>query len=372
MPIELLTSKFFIPPLRPGLVPRPRLVQLLNEGVNTKRKLTLVSAPAGFGKTTLVVAWLRQIDLPAAWLSLDEADNDLPRFLAYLAAALQQVDEEIGVSLRSALQSPQLPPIEKVLTALLNEIAASTDPIVVVLDDYHLLTETAIFEVMEFLLHHQPPQLHLVLTTREDPDLPLARLRARDQLTEIRARDLRFTQEEVDSFLRAGMGLALSEQDVAVLEDRTEGWAVGLQLAGLSMQKHADLKSFIADFSGSHRHILDYLTDEVIQQQPESIRTFLMQTAVLDRLSGPLCDALTGRSDSDRVLAHLEAANLFVIPLDDERCWYRYHHLFSDLLRSQLTRSQPELIPELHRRASRWYAEDGDIQAAIEHALARY
>ena len=369
MPTELLTSKLFIPPLRPGLVPRPRLVQLLNEGLYAKHKLTLVSAPAGFGKTTLVVDWLKQIDLPAAWLSLDEADNDLPRFLAYLAAAFQQVDEEIGAPLRSALQSPQLPAIEKVLTGLLNEIATRTDPLILVLDDFHLLTEAAILEVIVFLLDHQPPQLHLVLTTREDPDLPLARLRARDQLNEIRARDLRFTRGEADIFLRGVMGLALSEQDVAALEGRTEGWAVGLQLAGLSMRKQANLKSFIADFSGSQRHILDYLTDEVIQQQPEGIRTFLLQTAILDRLSGPLCDALTGRSDSDRVLAHLEAANLFVIPLDEERCWYRYHHLFSDLLRSQLVRSQPELIPELHQRASRWYEENGDIEAAIDHAL---
>jgi LuxR family maltose regulon positive regulatory protein len=350
-------------------VPRPRLVQLLNEGLHTKGKLTLVSAPAGFGKTTLVVDWLKQIDLPAAWLSLDEADNDLPRFLAYLAAAFQQVDEEIGAALRNALQSPQLPAIEKVLTGLLNEIAIRTDPLILVLDDVHLLTEAAILEVMRFLLDHQPHQLHLVLTTREDPDLPLARLRARDQLNEIRARDLRFTQGEADAFLRGVMGLALSEKDVAALEGRTEGWAVGLQLAGLSMQKQADLKSFIVDFSGSHRHILDYLTDEVLQQQPQGIRTFLLQTAILDRLSGPLCDALTERNDSDRLLAHLEAANLFVIPLDEERRWYRYHHLFSDLLHNQLTRTQPEWIPELHRRASRWYEENGDIQAAIDHAL---
>jgi len=293
MPTALLTSKLFIPLLRPSLVPRPRLIQLLNAGLYTKRKLTLISAPAGFGKTTLVVDWLKQIDLPAAWLSLDEADNDLPRFLAYLAAAFQQVDEEIGAPLRSALQSPQLPAIEKVLTGLLNEIAIRTEPLILVLDDCHLLTEAAILEVMGFFLDHQPHHLHLVLTTREDPDLPLARLRARDQLNEIRARDLRFTQAEADSFLRGMMGLALSEQDVAALEGRTEGWAVGLQLAGLSMQKQADLKSFIADFSGSHRHILDYLTDEVIQQQPEDIRTFLLQTAILDRLCGSLCDALT-------------------------------------------------------------------------------
>jgi LuxR family maltose regulon positive regulatory protein len=369
MPTQLLTSKLFIPPLRPSLVPRPRLIQLLNEGLSTEHKLTLISAPAGFGKTTLVVDWLKQIDLPAAWLSLDEADNDLPRFLAYLAAAFQQVDEEIGASLLSALQSPQLPAMEMVLTHLLNEITLRTDSLILVLDDYHLLTEAAILEVMGFLLAHQPPQLHLVLTTREDPDLPLARLRARDQLTEIRARDLRFTRGEADIFLRGLMGLALSEQDVTVLESRTEGWVVGLQLAGLSMQKQADLKSFIADFSGSHRHILDYLTDEVLQQQPEDVRTFLLQTAILDRLSGPLCDAVTRRIDSDKLLARLETANLFVIPLDEDRRWYRYHHLFSDLLRNQLARSQLELVPELHRRASRWYEENGDIQAAIDHAL---
>jgi LuxR family maltose regulon positive regulatory protein len=345
------------------------LIRQLNDGLQSKRRLTLVSAPAGFGKTTLVVAWLKQIDHPAAWLSLDEADNDLPRFLAYLAAAFQQIDEGIGAPLLSALQSPQLPTIEKILAGLLNEIALRTDSLILVLDDYHLLGEAAILEAMEFLLHHQPPQLHLVLTTREDPDLPLARLRARDQLTEIRARDLRFTREETDAFLRGVMGLELSKQDVAALEDRTEGWAAGLQLAGLSMQRQADRKSFIADFSGSHRHILDYLTDEVLQQQPEDIRTFLLQTAILDRLSGPLCDAVTGRMDSSRLLAHLEAANLFVTPLDEERRWYRYHHLFSDLLRNQLNRSQPEWIPELHRRASRWYAENGYIQAAIEHGL---
>ena len=350
-------------------MPRPRLLRLLSEGLHASRKLTLVSAPVGFGKTTLLVDWLKQIDLPAAWLSLDEADNDLPRFLAYLAAAFQQVDEQIGLSLLSALQSPQIPVTEKVLTGLLNEIAIRTDPLILVLDDYHLLTETANLEVMEFLLHHQPPQLHLVITTREDPDLPLARLRARDQLIEIRARDLRFTQGEAEAFFRDVMGLTLSEQDIAALEDRTEGWAVGLQLAGLSIQKQADLKAFIADFSGSNRHIFDYLTDEVLQRQPEDIRTFLLQTAILDRLSGPLCDALTERNDSDMLLAHLEATNLFVIPLDEERRWYRYHHLFSDLLRSQLARTQPEWILELHRRASRWHEENGDIQAAIDHAL---
>ena len=366
---ELLTSKLFIPLLRPALVPRPRLVEMLNEGLDAKRTLTLISAPAGFGKTTLVVDWLKQTDIPAAWLSLDETDNDPPRFLAYLAAAFQQVDEVIGAPLLSGLQSLQVPPVEQILTGLLNEIATRTEAIILVLDDVHLITDTAILQGIEFLLNHQPSQLHVVLTTREDPDLPLARLRARDQLTEIRARDLRFTQPEADAFLRDVMGLSLSDQDVATLEGRTEGWAVGLQLAGLSMQKQSNLKSFIAEFSGSHRHILDYLSQEVLQQQPEDIRTFLLRTSILERLNGPLCDALTDRIDSDSVLVQLEADNLFIIPLDDERRWYRYHHLFSDLLRSQLTRTQPALIPELHRRAARWYEEHGDIQDAIDHAL---
>jgi LuxR family maltose regulon positive regulatory protein len=369
MPTELLTSKLFIPPLRPGLVPRPRLVQVLNAGLASNRRLTLVSAPAGFGKTTLVLAWLQQLDRPAAWLSLEAADNDLPRFLAYLAAAFEQVDEGIGAPLLSALQSPRLPAVEQLLTGLLNELALRADPLLLVLDDVHLLTEAAVLQVLRFLLAHQPAQLHLVLATREDPDLPLSRLRARDQLTELRARELQFTQREAGLLLRGGMGLALSEQDVAALEGRTEGWAVGLQLAGLSLQKQADRHSFIADFSGSHRHILDYLSEEVLQQQPQDLRTFLLQTSLLDRLCGSLCDALTGRQDSERVLAQLEAANLFVLPLDDERRWYRYHQLFADLLRSQLARSQPEGIAALHRRASGWYAEQGEIQAAVEHAL---
>ena len=369
MPTELIASKLCIPPRRPNLVQRARLIQLLNEVPATKRRLTLISAPAGFGKTTLVVEWLKQTNLPAAWLSLDEADNDLPHFLAYLAAAFQQVDEEIGAPLQGILQSPEPPPLEMVLTGLLNEIAMRTEPLILVLDDVHLITNVEILQAMEFLLRHQPPQLHLVFTTREDPDLPLARLRARDQLTEIRAGDLRFTQGETNIFLRGVMGLELSEQDVAALEERTEGWAAGLQLAGLSMQKHANLKSFIADFSGSHRHILDYLTYEVLQKQPEEIRTFLLQTSILDRLCAPLCDALTGQRNSNKILAYLETANLFLVPLDEERLWYRYHHLFSDLLRNLLARAQPAWIPGLHQRASHWYEENGDVQAAIEHAL---
>jgi len=366
---EILASKISIPPLHSSLVARQRLVDFLNQGLSSKRRLSLVSAPAGFGKTTLVIDWLRHTGCPVAWLSLEEADNDLPRFLAYLGAAFQQADEEVGAGLCSALQTPQLPAVEKMLTGLLNEIASRPDPLILVLDDYHVLTEASILNGIRYLLDHQPAQLQLVLTTREDPDLPLARLRARDQLTEIRARDLRFSREETKLFFQKVMGLTLSEQDVAALDSRTEGWAVGLQLAGLSMQKQSDLRTFIADFSGSHRHILDYLTSEVLQQQPESIRSFLMQTSIVDRLNGPLCDAVARRNDSSEVLAYLDAANLFVIPLDEEQCWYRYHHLFSDLLRNQLTRKQPELIPLLHRRASCWYAENGDIHDAIDHAL---
>ena len=369
MPTGLLTSKVRIPPLRPSLVPRPRLVQSLNDGLHAGRGLTLVSAPAGFGKTTLLIDWLGQTDVPAAWLSVDDSDNDLPRFMSYLAAAFRQVDEDLGSPLLSASRSAQRPAIEKSLTALLNRIALRSGPLILVLDDYHLLTDPTTLEVMESLLHHRPSQLRLVLTTREDPDLPLARLRARDQLTELRARDLRFTQDETEAFLRDVMGLNLSKADAAALEDRTEGWVVGLQLAALSMQKHADVESFIADFSGSHRHILEFLTDEVLQRQSEAVRTFLLQTSVLDRLSGPLCDAVTGRTGGEAQLAQLEAANLFVVPLDEERRWYRYHHLFGDLLRNQLTRLHPEWKPDLHRRASRWFEETGDIHAAVEHAL---
>jgi LuxR family maltose regulon positive regulatory protein len=365
--VELLRTKLFIPRRRAHLVPRPRLVERLNARLD--KKLTLISAPAGFGKTTLLSEWIPKCPRSVTWLFLDKGDNDPAQFWTYFIASLQGLHPDLGSSAFVLIQSPQAPPINSILTELINDVTAFSDPFASVLDDYHFIDSQPIHEALSFLIDHLPANMHLVITTREDPDLPLAKLRARDHLTEIRALDLRFTQEETDAFLRSVMGLELSRQDVAALEDRTEGWAVGLQLAGLSMQGQADLKSFIADFSGSHRYILDYLTGEVLQQQPESIRSFLLQTAILDRLSGPLCDALTGRIDSDKLLAHLEAANLFVTPLDEERRWYRYHHLFSDLLRSQLARSQPELIPELHRRASRWYEENGDIHAAVENAL---
>ncbi len=365
--VEILRTKLYIPRKRSHLVPRPRLVEQINRGL--EKKLTLISAPAGFGKTTLLSEWIPTSPRSVTWLFLDEGDNNPTQFWAYFVAALQGLHPDLGASVFALIQSPQAPPIKSILTELINELTAFSLPFASVLDDYHFIDSQPIDEALSFLIDHLPANVHLVITTREDPDLPLAKLRARDHISEIRTRDLRFTQEETEAFLRGVMGLELSRQDVVALEDRTEGWVVGLQLAGLSMQNQADLKAFIADFSGSHRHILDYLTDEVLQQQPEDIRSFLLHTSILDRLSGPLCDSLTGRSDGERLLAHLDAANLFVTPLDEKRRWYRYHRLFSDLLRNQLDRTHPELIPELHRRASRWYEGNGDIQAAIDHAL---
>ena len=376
--VELLRTKLFIPHPRVNLVSRPRLIDRLNAGL--EKKLTLISAPAGFGKTTLLSEWITKSPRCVTWLFIDEGDNDPALFWAYFIAALQGLHPDIGANALALIQSPQAPPIRSVLTDLINDITAFAIPFASVLDDYHFIESQTIHETLTFLIDHLPSNMNLVITTREDPPLPLARWRGRDQLTEIRARGLRFSQEEADAFLRGVMGLQLSRQDVAVLEDRTEGWAVGLQLAGLSMQKQADLRSFIADFSGSNRHILDYLTDEVLQRQPEDIRDFLLQTSILDRLSGPLCNAVVERReegsnhshstlDSQSILYHLEKSNLFVTPQDEERRWYRYHHLFAELLRNQLTRSQPELIPELHLRASQWFEKNGDIQAAVEHAM---
>ena len=380
--VDLLRTKLYIPRPRKNLVFRSRLVDRLNAGLD--KKLTLIAAPAGFGKTTLLSEWIPKCPRFVTWLFLDEGDNDPAQFWAYFIASLQGLRPDLGSNAFALIQSPQAPPIKSILTELLNDLTAFSDPFASVLDDYHFIDSQPIHEELSFLIDHLPANMHLVIATREDPDLPLARLRARDHLNEIRALDLRFTQEETEAFLRGVMGLELSRQDVAALEDRTEGWAVGLQLAGLSMQKQADPKSFIADFSGSNRYILDYLTDEVLQRQPEDVRTFLLQTAILDRLNGSLCDAMVGDResrldssdnsllstlDSQAILDHLEKSNMFVIPLDEDRRWYRYHHLFADLLRSQLARSQPDLIPELHRRASRWFEENGDIHAAVEYAL---
>ena len=304
-----------------------------------------------------------------AWLSLDKDDNDLPRFLAYFIAALQTLAPTVGEATLGALQSSQPPPTDVLLTALLNDLAALGDA-VLVLDDYHVIESPPIDEALTFFVDHLPPQFRLVIASREDPPLPLARLRARGQLTELRAADLRFTPAEAADFLNQVMGLNLSAADIAALEARTEGWIAGLQLAAISMQGRSDTGSFIQAFTGSHRFVLDYLMEEVLQRQPERVRGFLLQTAILDRLSGPLCNAVTGQQDGKAMLETLERGNLFVIPLDDQRQWYRYHHLFAEVLRTHLQEAQPDRVSELHRRASEWY-EQNDLPAdAIRHALA--
>jgi LuxR family transcriptional regulator, maltose regulon positive regulatory protein len=400
MSTPILATKLYIPPTQPKVIPRPRLIEQLNEGVHSK--LILISASAGFGKTTLVSEWIDDLRLDirngsqlvnqkyhdatlhpdignrVAWLSLDEGDNDPTRFLVYLVAALQTIAPTIGEGVATILQSPQPPPTEAILTALLNEIASpsasSTQgisaPFLLILDDYHCIDAASVDHALTFLLDHMPPQMHLVITTREDPSLPLSRYRVRGQLTEIRATDLRFTLDETAAFLNQAMGLNLSAEDIAALETRTEGWIAGLQLAALSMQRQENSSTFIQSFTGSHRFVLDYLVEEVLHQQPQSIQTFLLHTAILDRLCGSLCDAVLQDSTASgqETLAYLERANLFLIPLDDERRWYRYHHLFADLLRQRLHQERETEITALHGRASIWFEENGLEIEAFQHA----
>src|SRR6266567_780927 len=371
MPTPILATKLYLPRLRPNVVSRPRLIERLNEGL--QRKLTLISAPAGFGKTTLVSEWVEGIERPrarTAWLSLDEGDNDPARFVAYLVAALQTIAATIGEGVLGVLQSPQPPPTESILTALLNEITTLPDHFVLVLDDYHVIDAKPVDMALAFLVEHLPPQMHLVIATREDPQLPLARLRARGHLTELRAADLRFTASEAAAFLNQVMGLSLSAADIAALEDHTEGWIAGLQLAALSMQGHQDVPGFIRAFAGDHRYIVDYLVEEVLQRQPAPVRSFLLQTAILDRLNGPLCDAVTSQEEGNARLEALERGNFFVVPLDDKRHWYRYHHLFAEVLSAHLMAEQPDQISTLHRRASAWYERHGSTADAIRHALS--
>jgi LuxR family maltose regulon positive regulatory protein len=368
----ILATKLYIPRLRPNVVNRPRLLERLNEGLH--RNLTLISAPAGSGKTTLLSEWVAGCErlepkVRAAWLSLDEGDNDPTRFLTYLVAALQTITPNIGTELLSILQSPQPPPTESILTALLNEITTFPNNFVLVLDDYHVLDAKAVDQALTYLVEHLPPQMHLVIATREDPQLPLARLRARGHLTELRVADLRFTASEAAAFLTQVMGLSLSSEDIARLSDRTEGWIAGLQLAALSMQGHQDVPGFIRAFAGDHRYIVDYLVEEVLQRQPEPVRSFLLQTSILDWLSGSLCDAVTGQGEGIARLEALERGNFFVVALDDQRHWYRYHHLFADVLSAHLRAEQPDQVSTLHRRASAWYEQHGSAADAIRHAL---
>jgi LuxR family maltose regulon positive regulatory protein len=375
MAAPILATKLYVPPPRPSLVPRPRLVERLNEGLHGG--LTLLAAPAGYGKSTLLSAWIDQCTrenpkLHVAWLSLDEGDSDPSRFLLYLVAALHGADPSCGAEAMAALQSPQPPPAESILTDLINDIDGISGDILLVLDDYHAVHSPKVDEVLTSLLEHLPARLRLVIATREDPMLPLARLRARGELAELRAADLRFSPDEAADFLRRVSGLELTAEDIAALESRTEGWIAGLQLAALSMRGQKDVTGFIRSFTGSHRFVLDYLVEEVLRRQAERVQTFLLRTSILERLCGPLCDSvlLDPSTSGQETLEELERANLFLIPLDNERRWYRYHHLFADVLRMHLMAKQPDQVSALHRRASEWYEHKGSTDNAIRHALA--
>ncbi|MDT3438785.1 MULTISPECIES: LuxR C-terminal-related transcriptional regulator [unclassified Pseudofrankia] len=366
----LVETKLFIPRPRRGTVVRHRLSERLNRGAQTR--LTLLSAPAGFGKTTLLAQWLADAAAdrrPVAWLSLDESDGQPTPFWTYVLTALQRAVPGLGAGVLPLMQTAQ-PPVEAVLSTVINELSAVPDDIHVVLDDYHLVDGPGIQAGMTFLLEHLPPQVHLLISTRADPALPLARLRARGELVEIRAANLRFTLDEVAAYFNEASGLNLAKKDLAALEGRTEGWAAALQLAALSLRGRADVAGFIAGFTGDNRYIVDYLVEEVLRRQPDHIREFLLQTSVLDRLTGPLCDAVTARNDGRAMLESLERANLFVIPLDDNRQWYRYHHLFADVLRTHLRDERRDDLPDLHLRASRWYDQNGEPLPAVRHSLA--
>ena len=396
----MLATKLHIPRSSPKIVPRLHLVERLNEGLH--RRLTLISAAAGFGKTTLISEWIARSGQPAVWLSLDEGDSDTTRFLTYFVAALQTLAlvgadgpaPKLGEGAMVQLQSPQPPSAQSILTTLINEIAALPAPFIFVLDDYHVIDAAPIDDALAFLLEHLPAQMHLVIASREDPQLPLARYRVRGQLTEVRANELLFSLGEAAEFLNQVMGLALSTEDIASLETRTEGWIAGLQLAALSMQGQKDPGSVINSFSGRHHFVLDYLVEEVVQQQSEGVQAFLLQTSILDRLCGPLCDAVCSTATAgganaptvplgatvsgQETLETLEQSNLFLIPLDNERRWYRYHHLFADLLRQRLhqvsntamAQEEGPSVAELHIRASAWYEDNGLEIEAFEHAVA--
>lgn len=364
----LLTTKLHSPRRRPGAVQRQRLSSRV---AATEASMTLVSAPAGFGKTTLLAESLGAADdvgSTTSWLSLDSGDNDPAVFWTYAIGAIQRVAPQVGNGALDALRAAQ--PLTSVVATLINDLHGGAGAVVLVLDDYHVIEATEIHESIAFLIDHAPPSFHLVLATRSDPPFPLARLRARGQLTEIRAGDLRFTHDEVASYLNDTMGLELAADDVDSLDTRTEGWIAALQLAALSLQGRDDTDQFIENFAGDDRFVVDYLVEEVLDRQPAAIRSFLLHTSVLDRLTGDLCDAVTSGTDAGATLEQLDRSNLFLVPLDDRRHWYRYHHLFADVLHARLSHGEPGLIDELHRRASSWYSAHGEPAAAVQHALA--
>jgi LuxR family maltose regulon positive regulatory protein len=372
----LISTKLYLPPPRPNLVSRPRLVKQLNAGASCK--LILISAPAGFGKTTLLYEWISGRELPLAWFSIDSNDNDPIRFWAYVIAALQTIEPEIGVTAFSALQTPQPPAIEALVAELINDIAESANHIsvlseerrlILVLDDYHLITETQVHDSMVFFLDNLPPRMQLILSGRSDPPWPLARVRARQELTEIRIRDLRFTIAETKTLLNRILKFNLTADDIARLENRTEGWAAGLQMAAISIRGRENISDFIEDFAGSNRFVFDYLVEEVLASQTPQVTDFLLKTSILERLSASLCDELLGSKKSSKVLWYLDQANLFLNPLDDKREWYSYHRLFGDLLRTQLEQLYPQQIPGLHSKACKWLTANDRIMDAISHAV---
>ena len=380
-----MQTKLYRPTPRPDSIARARLRERLYAGLWTGdafgRKLTLIAAPAGFGKTTLILdfgLWISDPvrtesgieSLESTWLSLDEADNDPVRFLRYVIAALQSALPEVGRAAPPLLELGTPPALEETLAGLINEIAAAGCPIILTLDDYHVIHHAGIQQLLTFLLDHQPPNLHLIIAGRSDPALPLARLRARGQLLEVRARDLRFTEDEAAAFFTQTMGLTLRPEWVAALEQRTEGWIAGLQLAALSMQGRDDAQAFVEDFTGSQHFVLEYLVEEVLQRQPESFQQFLLETSILQRMCAPLCDAVTESAEGDHALADLQRRNLFVVPLDNDHYWFRYHHLFAEFLKSHLKRTRAAALPALHRRAADWFQANDSPEDAVHHAFA--
>jgi LuxR family transcriptional regulator, maltose regulon positive regulatory protein len=365
---SLILTKTKIPRLRSGIIGRPDLIDRLRTALD--RPLILVSAPAGYGKTTLLAELAFQ--MPVAWLSLDEEDNDPVRFWSHFIASLQQKQPFFGETIHQILTSFEPPSMRPLLVDMINEMTAAKIPsevLVIILDDYHLIDNQKIHRDMEFLLEHLPSEFHLIISTRADPPLPLARLRARGQLSEFRARDLRFNLDEIEKVLNGMMGLALSPENISALEEHTEGWIASLQMAAISMQNQADIPAFIAAFTGTHRHILDYLTEEILSQQTEEIRSFLIRTSVLHHLNGSLCSAITGCPDGAEILARLDSVNLFLVPLDNERKWYRYHHLFSSILYSNLVQLYPDDVNDLRKKAAVWFEENGLPEEAVSYAL---
>jgi len=368
----LLITKIYVPPPCQILVSRPRLTNALSRALISS--LTFVSAPAGYGKTTLVSSWLRENDISSTWLSLDEGDNDPIRFLQYFINALQKIVPEIQVDLPGVLQGMQPAPFEALINNIINEIVEHVSPFIFVLDDFHVIHSGPVLKIFAYLLEHLPPQMHLVILTRIDPPLPLARMRARNMLTDIRADQLRFSRDEIAAFLNDVMGLALSADDLSAMETRTEGWIASLQLAALSMQSSKDIHGFVSAFTGSHHYVMDYLVEEVLGLQPKKVGDFLIQTSILDHMCGPLCEFVIDPDPEEPVdgqarLEALERMNLFVIPLDDERRWYRYHHLFADVLQKRLEQHYPGSLPKLHQRASLWFEQNGLVPEAIRHSL---